>query len=134
MSDLDAMLSRWEARLAARETGESLEQSPDSLLARIRALATRKDQPSVREVTALAGEFYGHDGNGAGGSLHIVLDDGNVEDHSVQFCREYAGKEGDALGAAMADLLMRLSPAMRYRVYERIPFSAAPYSLRRGSE
>lgn len=119
VSDLDAMLSRWEARLAARGAEPSPEQQPDSLLARIRALVERKDQPSVREVTALVNEFYGQDGNGAGGNLHIVLDDGNVENRSVEFCRGFAEERGDAVGVAMADLLTRLSPAMRYRVYER---------------
>lgn len=33
-------------------------------------------------------DFYGLPGCGVGGPLHITLDDGNVEDHCLDFCRE----------------------------------------------
>jgi len=39
------------------------------------------------------------------GSLHIVLDDGNVRDSDVAFCQQYALECGDTEGAFLADVL-----------------------------
>lgn len=45
----------------------------------------------------------------AWGSLHIVLDDENIDDESVQWCQRYATQEGDSEGAELAAILLTLS-------------------------
>lgn len=61
--------------------------------------------------------FYSLKGNGAGGALHIVLDDCNMDDGSIAFCRlqlTLAENIRDReLGIAILDLLMTLSHAQR---------------------
>lgn len=52
--------------------------------------------------------YYEMPGNGAGGSLHVVLDDGNHERSSVEFCLNYAIKDGDKAGEALARALLAL--------------------------
>jgi hypothetical protein len=51
-------------------------------------------------------EYYALPGNGAGGSLHIVLDDGNIETGHIKYCREYAVERGDWRGVLIADALL----------------------------
>ena len=66
------------------------------------------------------------------GSLHVVLDDGNVEDRSVRFCLEYAEREGDVEGAELARLLLRLSRSQRLRLAERVQRLVRPHREFRG--
>ena len=60
------------------------------------------------------------DKNPTWGSLHIVLDDGNLETHHVEFCVEWARKKGDAEGAALAEILLAMTVAQRGRISRRI--------------
>lgn len=68
------------------------------------------------EVTQMARDYYAKPGNGAGGSLHIVLDDGNIKDDSVEFCRKWAEDAGDEDGVRLAEALLGLSKTQRLRV------------------
>ena len=52
--------------------------------------------------------------NLTGGSLHIVLDDGNTEDDHVKWCEEHAIKEGDPAGAFLARALLLLPEDERW--------------------
>ena len=56
----------------------------------------------------------------AWGSLHIVLDDGNVEDSSVRFCQHYATQHGDVEGARLAGLLLQMSRTQRLKLPRRV--------------
>lgn len=76
-------------------------------------------KPTVPEVLPLVEAYYAKDGNGAGGSLHIVLDDGNVANGHIEFCRDYAERKGDKDGAALAAILLRMSRTQRHRLYRR---------------
>lgn len=78
-----------------------------------------KDRPSVPEVAELARAYYEKPGNGCGGSLHIVLDDGNLEDGHIEFCRTYAAERDDADGVRLAELLLQMTPTQRHKVYAR---------------
>ena len=60
-------------------------------------------------IDRLIDAFYRLDGNGAGGSLHIVLDDHNWERSSVEFCLGWAKDNGDGAGQALAALLLELT-------------------------
>lgn len=50
----------------------------------------------VGEVCKLVKTLYEDMGEGAGGMLHIVLDDGNLEDDHIQWCIEYCNREENA--------------------------------------
>lgn len=45
----------------------------------------------------------------AGGSLHVVIDDGNLEDHFVESCIEYARKNNDHYGIIIGELLLEFT-------------------------
>jgi len=51
-----------------------------------------------------------------GGSLHIVLDDGNIEDADVRFCVEEAIKLNDRAGELLGRILLRMSRTQRLKV------------------
>jgi hypothetical protein len=53
--------------------------------------------------------------NAAGGSLHVVTDDGNYADHQVQSCEESASRRGDYTAARIARLILLLSITQRRR-------------------
>ncbi len=72
---------------------------------------------TVDEVTRLSKAYYAIAGNGSGGCLHIVLDDGNVDAPCVEFCRQYAEKQGDDRGVALCDALLELKDRERHSVY-----------------
>lgn len=43
-----------------------------------------------------------------GGTLHVVLDDGNIEDDYIERCMDEARKEEDYLGYVLGNCLLRL--------------------------
>jgi hypothetical protein len=73
------------------------------------------NRPTVPQVLPFVRAYYND--HGAGGSLHIVLDDGNLEDGSVQFCIDSAEERGDAAGAALGRLLLQMTRTQRAKVY-----------------
>lgn len=52
------------------------------------------------------------------GSVHIVLDDGNIEDDHVQFCMNFARTEDDWDGFKIAEVLSRKTIEERQTLYE----------------
>ena len=76
------------------------------------------DKPTVTEVLPLVRAYQAKDGNGVGGSLHIVLDDGNTEDGDVEWCMNYAKEIGDADGVKLAEAILRMSKTQRERLSE----------------
>ena len=54
--------------------------------------------------------------NTCGGSLHIVLDDGNIKDSDITFCRGYAEDKGDSEGVILCDLLIKLTKTQRRKL------------------
>lgn len=54
--------------------------------------------------------------NGAGGSLHIYTDDGNLDHGHIEYCLRRAMERGDADGANLAGRIMRLSRRQRRRL------------------
>lgn len=55
-------------------------------------------------------------GNPTWGSLHIVLDDGNINDGHVQFCINYAVEKGDEEGVVLGEILLRMSKTQRSKI------------------
>lgn len=72
---------------------------------------------TVPEVMPLVLEYCSR--NLTGGSLHIVLDDGNIDDDDILFCREYAVEQDDESGVELADLLLQMSKTQRKKIYMR---------------
>lgn len=102
----------------------------DDLLAGLESLATQEARPTAHEVAVYVALFYCVPGNGAGGSCHIVLDDDNIDDGSVSYCLHSALAKGDRLGAAMAQVLLRLSRSQRDFVATLGPYSYDPHANR----
>lgn len=51
----------------------------------------------------------------SGGSLHIILEDGNFEDEHVDWCIKYATEEGDGFGVLLATMLRVMPEDERWR-------------------
>jgi hypothetical protein len=79
-------------------------------------MARDPDRPTVPEVLALVRAYYALPGNAAGGNCHLVLDDGNVEDGNIRFCLEACEAEGDAPGARLMGLMLRMTRTQRNKV------------------
>jgi hypothetical protein len=80
-----------------------------------RSVTTEK--PSITpELIARIQAYWNLPGNGVGGSLHVVLDDGNVEDVQVRGSRDSALGKGDAEGAAILDVLLTMSRTQRTKL------------------
>lgn len=80
-------------------------------------LAPRKMKPTVPDVRRMAEAYYAKDGNACGGALHIVLDDGNVDDDDVQFCLATAREQHDQDGVTLAEQFLQMSRTQRKKVY-----------------
>ena len=76
--------------------------------------------PTIPEVMPLVREYYSIPGNSAGGSLHVVLDDGNIGDDSIRFCLCECDKDSDKKGAELCKLLLRMSKTQRKKIYQHV--------------
>lgn len=73
-------------------------------------------KPTVPEVEWMVREYKAKPGNGAGGALHIVLDDCNVHDEHVDHCIERALELDDKDGIAIGRLLRMMSKTQRLKL------------------
>jgi hypothetical protein len=71
-------------------------------------------KPTIPEVLDEFREYLRK--NPVWGSLHIVLDDGNVGDDHVRYCLEQARAIGDDEGASLAEILLRMSKTQRIKL------------------
>ena len=53
-------------------------------------------------------DYYSLNGNICGGNLHIVLDDDNLRDSDILFCKEECLKDNDLFGIALCDNLLKI--------------------------
>lgn len=63
----------------------------------------------VATVDVLVEEFYEMPGNSVGGELHVVLDDSNWEDSSIDECIADATKAADVAAVALGKLLRAMA-------------------------
>lgn len=68
---------------------------------------------SVYEVTEMMDHYCDQPGNGTGGNLHIVLDDGNTSGRHVLWCLREAEKAGDRGGVELAEALLDMDESER---------------------
>ncbi len=59
-------------------------------------------------VKDLVSFYYQDLGNLAGGNLHLVLDDGNVDNDCIDICESACKEENDTIGIALCLLLRSL--------------------------
>lgn len=78
-------------------------------------------KPTIPEVVPLIRAYYELPGNDLGGSLHVVLEDGNVDLSMVELCGADALDRGDVEGAALARVLALMSVTQR-RKLSRVGF------------
>ena len=71
-------------------------------------------KPTVPEVIDCFRAYLSK--NPAWGSLHVVLDDGNVDDASVDFCIRYAKEHGDDEGTELGRILRQMSRTQRLKL------------------
>lgn len=76
----------------------------------------REKKPTITELVPLLKEYYSKPENCVGGSLHIVLEDDNLENGHIEYCIEYAKKEGDLEGAKLGEMLLQLTKSQRRRL------------------
>lgn len=73
-------------------------------------------KPTVSEVLPIMYSYRDTEGNGVGGSLHIVLDDGNVNNDDIIWCIEFAKKNKDKAGVELGEILLRMSKTQRKKL------------------
>lgn len=71
---------------------------------------------TVPDVLPRVKAYVNQPGNGVGGRLHIILDDGNVQDHDVQWCIDNALEVGDVEAAEIGRLLLSMTKTQRLKI------------------
>ena len=80
--------------------------------------AIRSEMKIVDTVVAML-EIYYKKYNCSGGSLHIVVDDGNLDDNNIEYCIEWANNENDVAGFIIGTLLLKMNMRQRKNVYSK---------------
>lgn len=74
---------------------------------------------TVPELIQAVKYYYSLEGNQCGGSLHIVLDDDNIEDSHIEMCIRYANKRNDMEGIKLGKMLLAASYNQRKKLLKR---------------
>lgn len=72
-------------------------------------------KPTIPEVWPLVCSLYAR--NPVGCCLHVLLDDGNVDAKTAQFCVQYAREQGHEDCIQLAGLLVEMSATQRTKLY-----------------
>ena len=65
-------------------------------------------------------QFLSLEGNEVGGNLHIVLDDGNLEDDDIEFCLVICEANSDFLGYDICANLLHIPYDERKVIYDQL--------------
>jgi len=76
-------------------------------------------KPTVPDVLPLTRALYASEWGSVGCCLHTVLDDTNIDNHSVHFCLERARAQDHPLCLQIAALLLLMSHTQRRTVCYR---------------
>lgn len=71
---------------------------------------------TIPETINLFRSYHSKPMNGSWGSLHIVLEDGNVKNADVEYCLQYAKDNDDIEGEKLANILLRMSKTQRLKI------------------
>ena len=75
-------------------------------------------KPSITDVLPRVRHYYKK--HPAGGCLHLVLDDGNLDNKSIEFCRDYAIQNNDDHAMSIAVDLLYMSNTQRRKLYRKL--------------
>jgi len=78
-----------------------------------------RKEPWREDFLALVADYYATEPTG--GSLHICLDDGNMQERNVAWCAGYAYGIGDLVGIEIAAMLSLMSRKERNWVFKQYP-------------
>lgn len=78
-------------------------------------IMNKSDRPIITSELVYRFAAY-HKKFSSWGALHIVLDDNNLSDSSVDFCIDAAKKIDDKEGEVLAHILRSLTKSQRYRI------------------
>lgn len=73
-------------------------------------------KPTIPDVSPLIRAWYAKPGNECGGMFHIILDDGNHEQHWANGKLEEAKASGDPDAISLAERLQAMSPTQRLKL------------------
>jgi hypothetical protein len=79
-----------------------------------RALLTRQQRPTIPEVRTIVKFWYERPRNGAGGELHVILDDNNREHGFLIDGANRLDASEDA--RLICQVLLRMTPSQRRRL------------------
>lgn len=82
------------------------------------ALNYKKLKPHIGLLVEVFMIEFGNDDE-AGGSLHILLDDGNVDDVSIGFCRKGCESRGDTFGVFLCNVIQSIPKSSRWRLFNK---------------
>ena len=75
-------------------------------------------KPSIPFMKKVVEGFYNLNGNCVGDNLHIVLDDINVGDEPILWCRDRCITQSDLDGAFLCELLLQYTEDQREEIVE----------------
>lgn len=81
---------------------------------------TAADKPAIPDVLDRFVAYFHADGNSVWGSLHCVLDDGNVSNSDVEHAIVWATERGDLEGEALGRILLKMSRTQRLKLPEAV--------------
>lgn len=83
------------------------------------AIDKPRDRPTVPDVLPLVRAIYERPDGICGCCLHIVTDDGNVDQDCADYCVTYARERGHADCLKAAEMLAAMTMTQRKQVYIR---------------
>lgn len=78
------------------------------------------NKPTIPEVLDLFIAYKNKPENICWGNLHIVLDDQNVADIFVDFCKNQALEKGDEDGVRLCNILLSMSKTQRLKISREV--------------
>jgi hypothetical protein len=82
-------------------------------------MASDSLQKLGRHAVDLIRFYYEDLGNRTGGNLHVVLDDGNLDDDCIEVCETLCKEEHDSFGLFLCEVLKSMSVRKRQAVYTK---------------
>lgn len=73
-------------------------------------------KPTIPQVLPFVKAWYARPGNGCGGMFHVILEDGNNEQHWADKALLDAQASGDMEAVLLASLLVAMSPTQRLKL------------------
>lgn len=73
-------------------------------------------KPTIQQLIEAVKAYYSIHGNNVGGRLHIVLDDGNINNSDIKWCIDYASSKNDNEAVLLGKMLLGASLTQRRKL------------------